>query len=50
MGSVALTYLRHFAPHRPDHVFETLQHSHPAAVVQQVGGDGNDLRFETKDR
>lgn len=42
------SYLRHFAPHRADHVLETLQHSHPAAVVQQVGGDGNHLSFGTK--
>lgn len=42
------SYLCHFAPHCANHVLETLQHSHPAAVVQQVGGDGNHLSFGTK--
>ena len=37
-------HLQHFASHGPDHVLQTLQHSHSTPVVQQVGGDRDDLK------
>lgn len=43
------SHLCHFASHCPNHVFQALQHSHPTAVVQQVGGNGDHLWGEIKE-
>lgn len=32
------TYLHHLASHCTNHVLQTLQHSHPIAIVQEMGG------------
>lgn len=43
------SHLCHFASHCPNHVLQALQHSHPTAVVQQVGGNGDDLQGGIKE-